>query len=399
MESKSWRPACNVINRRAALLSDFLLEPSIPWTGTVDQNYTQFFILKIAPMLSSTRKWRNFWQSTVPQAAWSDSAIHHAMIAVALTYDTYVYGIDHTALVLDRRKLAVWAFTDQPTTSWEVGLIICRLFASMAQCTDDFETAMTHMKSGERILREATESGQHERSDIVRLMAATFLGLSADSNDDPNVAKRFPLAKRKVFWELKHMCSEYAKMLRRMFGKNHDNIDLPSRGFFSVAFTTLNQAIGSAMYPEVLRFTTEDGVIGVEEVRAELAYQNQLISLEDLKDMYQPLFRALEVHFDSPNASSNTLSDLKHLLKIFVDNYLLQAHALEPRMTAGTIWPPAKIARCLRKQHLDQDQKDGKMCLRPVLDRSGYGLETGVSRERMEYYHEYVCEYRSGFMG
>ncbi len=185
--------------RRDTRLSEFLFEPSSPWTSSLDQNYTQYFLLKTAPLLSSTRRWQNFWQSIVPQAAWANPSVRHAMIAVSLTFDTYVSGTDHKAMIHSRRNQAINTFATEPSSSWEVGLIICRLFSSMAQCNEDFEAALTHMKAGEKMLLEASRSEFHRSSEVVRLMAATFMGLFADSTIDFDVIKRFPPTARRKF--------------------------------------------------------------------------------------------------------------------------------------------------------------------------------------------------------
>ncbi|OAL31416.1 hypothetical protein AYO22_01008 [Fonsecaea multimorphosa] len=411
----------------------FLVEPSSPWTTDVDQRYTQLFLLETAPLLSSTRKWHHFWQFIVPQAAWNNPSVHHGMVAVAATFDSYFSGRDHTALVLERRAQAVRAFTNQ-RPSWDVALIVCRLFSSMAQCNEDFPAAMEHIKSGEKILREATQqsgsgSGHAARSssEIVRLMAATFMGLSADANNDVNIIKRFPPGQRRAaFLELKVIGSEYARLLRRIAqGYHHhgdgDTIDTLTIGFLSVAFTTMNQAISSAMYPDLLVFTGDDGVVPAAEIRTNLLREGSLLALDDLIIMFPCLFYELEQHLDttlaagagarasaapttasSPSSSPSSLDDLKQRLKVLVDNYVVQASEVEPRMTAGTFWlDDAAIPGCLRNNNGHPDRRPPQTgvanpCLSPCLCADGQ--EDPVLRARREYYHEYVCQYRSGFM-
>ncbi|OAL38772.1 hypothetical protein AYO20_01978 [Fonsecaea nubica] len=370
----------------------------------VDHNYTQLFLRKTAPLLSSTRKWRHFWQSIVPQVAWANPSVHHAMISVAATFDSYISGTDHTILILERRTQAVRAFTAQPP-SWDVALIVCRLFSAMAQCNEDFTAAMAHMKSGEKILREATRN-EHTRSEIVRLMVASFFGLSADTNNDISVMDRFPPSKRRAFLELKVIGADYARLIRRIAQLRLQDVDTPTMGFLSVAFTTMNQAISSVMYPDLLVFSEDDGVVPAAEVRTKLVREDSLVTIDELTIMYPCLFNELEHYLEclatctgtgTPMASS--LDDLKKRLRVLVDNYVVQASEIEPRMTAGTFWLDDRgVPGCLMHKHLDRPQTGVSPCLGQEGAGAGPQDQDPVLRERREYYHEHVCQYRSGFM-
>ncbi|EXJ59646.1 hypothetical protein A1O7_03792 [Cladophialophora yegresii CBS 114405] len=394
-----------------------LLEPSSPWTTELDQNYTQYYLLKTAPLLSSTRRWRDFWQCIVPQAAWVNAAVRHAMIAVSLTFDTYVSGTDHRDMILSRRNQAIAAFATEPSSSWEVGLIICRLFSSMAQCNEDFEAAMTHMKAGEKMVLQATRDGHHRTSEVVRLMAATFMGLFADSTIDFDVIRRFAPKARQAFRTLQRMCSDYARMLRRITNLHWDGhtetadktIETATMGFLSVVFTTLNQAISSAMYPDVLVFVPDDGIVPVHDIRAELEEQGDLLGFDGLRDVHRPLFDAVEAYFGPPVVGHHATkargqtryslpNNLEKRLKVFVENYVVQAFELEPRMTAGTFWlPESMIPGCLMDKNPDLPAGETDCLHRPSSGHS-YREEDHITRERREYYHEFVCQYRSGFM-
>ncbi|ETI29519.1 hypothetical protein G647_01972 [Cladophialophora carrionii CBS 160.54] len=413
----------NLSPRIARPYDVLLLEPSGPCTTALDQDYTQYFLLRTAPLLSSTRRWQNFWQFIVPQAAWVNASVRHAMIAVSLTFDTYVSGTDHRELIFSRRKQAITAFATEPRNSWEVGLIICRLFSSMAQCNEDFEAAMTHMKAGEKMVLQATQNGHHRTSEVVRLMAATFMGLFADSTVDFDVIKRFAPKARRAFRTLQKMCSDYARMLRRITnlhwgrepGAADKTIETATMGFLSVVFTTLNQAISSAMYPDLLAFPADDGIVPVQEVRAKLVEQGSLLNLDGLKDMHRPLFDAVEAFFappivsDAPSSKHHATQSRvypqyslpKHLetrLKAFVENYVVQAFELEPRMTAGTFWlPESMIPGCLMDKHLEPPA-GATACLHRTCSGHAHAEEDDITRERREYYHEFVCQYRSGFM-
>jgi hypothetical protein len=293
----------------------------------------------------------------------------------------------------------------------------------MAQCNEDFEAAMTHMKAGEKMVLQATQNGHHRTSEVVRLMAATFMGLFADSTIDFDVIKRFAPKARQTFRTLQKMCSDYARMLRRITHRHwgdptntaEKTIETATMGFLSVVFTTLNQAISSVMYPDLLVFPADDGIVPVQEVRAKLVRQDSILSFEDLRDMHRTLFDAVEAYFVTPivpeplsfghhatNARVQPQYSLpKHLekrLKVFVENYVVQASELEPRMTAGTFWlTESMIPGCLMDKHLDPPS--GVIaCLHRPCSGHAHGEEDPVSRERREYYHEFVCQYRSGFM-
>lgn len=351
------------------------------------------------------------------------------MIAVTLTFDTYISGIDHKAMIQSRRNQAVAAFANEPSSSWEVGLIICRLFSSMAQCNQDFEGALTHMKSGEKMLLEATQNGAQRTSEVGKLMAATFMGLFADSTIDFDVIKRFPPKARQRFRVLQKICSEYALMLRRVthmrwldyekvLTRRHisepgweDCIEMASMGFLSVVFTTFNQAISSAMYPDLLVFPTDEGLVPVSEVRAKLIDEDKILSFDDLSAIYRPLFDDVENYFrplltmlgttpkTTPPPKHSLPEHLRQRLVTFVDNYVVQAAGVEPRMTAGTFWLPASLMpECLVYSHQDPTLQGPLSCLHRPCSGHGHEYEDDTTRERREYYHEFVCQYRSGFM-
>jgi hypothetical protein len=407
--------------------SDILFEPSLPWTKTsVDQDFTQHFLQRTAPLLSSTRRWRYFWSSVVPQAAWENDSVRHAMVATALTLDSCLSGTDHTTMVLSRRTQAVRSFGSQPSSSWEVGLIICRLFASMAQCSEEFDSALVHMKAGEKMLREACAHGNHRASEVGTLMAGTFMGMFADSTIDFAAMDRFPEEKRADLWDLKTMCTEYARMLRRMTRDHRRSpiIETMSMGFLSLSFTTLNQAISSAMYPEVLVLSPDDGIVAVPEIRAQLMADSGILSLDDLRAMFQPLVRDIEDSFRLWSSVKhsyvfNSLGglacgslasfqlpfkyclppSLRARLKLFVDNYVLQTHALEPRMTAGTFWHPEEdLTQCPMEVPLAEPQVGAISCLYDECSGDQLGEEDVVAKQRKKYYDEFVCHYRSGFI-
>ncbi|EXJ67100.1 uncharacterized protein A1O5_09747 [Cladophialophora psammophila CBS 110553] len=270
----------------------------------------------------------------------------------------------------------------------------------MAQRNEDFKAAMVHMKSGENILREAIQNGQ-TRSEIVRLMAATFMGLSADANNDVNVIKRFPLAKRRAFLKLKNMGSDYARLLRRITQEHHHVIETSTLGFLSIAFTTMNQAISSTMYPDILVFSGDDGIVPAAEIRTHLTWEDSVLNLDDMTSMYPSLSYGLEEYFKAQGVArvaplASSLGDLTKQVKVFVDNYVVRALEIEPRMTAGTFWlDDEAIPGCLMDNHLGRPQ----IGISPSLGQERAPRhEDPVLRERREYYHEHVCQYRSGFM-
>lgn len=373
---------------------DFLLEPSSPWTSELDHNYMHYFLDRVVPILATTSQWRYFWQATVPQAAWQNPAVHHAMIAIAATFKSNTSGIDHTDLIVRRRSLAIRAFTAQ-STSWDLALIVCRLFSSMAQCQGDYNTAIIHIKSGEKILKEGTRNGQ-TGSEIARLMAPTFLGLLADTNDDLDIIKRFRPNERKSLLELKAICFEYGQLLRTLARSAWDENDSPTHGLLSTAFSTLNQAISSAMYPSILNLAADAPVLPASQVRTNLMAAGDLLSFDELKTASRSLFSELAVYFKMPENRSIVQSDLRWRLKMIVDNYVVILHEIEPRMTAGTFWnDDDNTAQCLIGRHLQKPQLE----VTPFAPAEDFdNFKDNRARERRQYYMEHVCQYRSGFM-
>ncbi len=227
--------------------------------------------------------------------------------------------------------------------------------------------------------------------------------------------------------------------------RSHDShvwektIEQATMGFLSVVFTTLNQSISSVMYPDILVFQADEGIVPVTEVRETLVEQGKILTFDQLGGMYHALFDDVEAYFSSPclPPSSNPLGPspkyilpghLRTRLMLFVDNYVVQASELEPRMTAGTFWlPPESMPGCMIHENLKPTPGNpihalgsheplpacahdrgphlkppsGVMsCLhRPDgVARAGMAEEDERTRERREFYHEFVCQYRSGFM-
>lgn len=407
------------------LQSDFLLEPSSLWSPPEDQIYTQFFLFKVAPLLSTTRAWHHFWQSIVPQAAWATPSIHHAMIAVAATYESSISGTDRTELVARRTNQATLTFsTEASPSSLDTALIVCRLFSSMAQCNEDWRTATMHMANGEKILREAARSTDQRsrvrRSEIARLMAPTLLGQASDTaldtttitstitipmhdtnsdidNDDAVVAA--PRSKDQSLRDLKAMASAYTRVLRSVTQPRwrHQMAD-GTLGLLSVAFSTVNQALGSALDPDVLAFSAEDGdpIVPAAQVQRDLLASGALMaSLDDLKVCAASLFHDLRAHRPLTRAVVRAFG-LNHRLRVFVDNFVVHTWYLEPRMTAGTFWLDDEDGEGTSVCAIDR-QLHRTLGISPQIPNAD-DKDDPMLRERKHFYLEHVCQYRSGFM-
>lgn len=395
---------------RSEQLSDFLREPSIPWTAETDRNFCQYFLWEFAPLLSTTRQWHYFWHSLVPQAAWLNPAVNHAMVAVAATFESRKSGVDRTGLITQRRNLAIRAFATEPASA-DLGLLICRLFASIAQCQEDFKTATMHLNNGLKILQEVTRSVQ-ARSDIVKIMAPTLLASSTDRVDDSDIAARIRCDQRPSVSILNSIRSEYGRFLHSLKPVHWSKMRPSTSGFMSLCWSTFTQALSSALYPDIIVFTADDPILPAVDVASDLRATGTLLTLAELDTDFTSVMHDLRDYFRTSYSTPPDFTDLKCRLKTCVENYVVQAAAVEPRMTAGTFWHecPIEHPHCSINTHLRDTRlsHDGIADIAPLVRQVdnpsasqvaiSQGLVAEHARRKKEYYYEHVCQYRSGFM-
>lgn len=370
-----------------------VLVPSSPWTSETDRNFCQFFLLHFAPMLTTTTQWGYFWRSTVPQAAWLDSSINHAMVAVAATYESRKSGIDRTKLILSRSNQAIRAFTaDQSST--DMALILCRLLSSIAQCNGDYRTATMHMSSGHKILQEAARTRKAESSDVVRLMAPTLLALSTYTIDDSGFATRIAPEQWETFHILKTIRMEYGRLLHSFSADIWERADSATNSLLSIAWSTLTQAFSSVLHPDIVSFAN-DPVVPVSQIIRQLRADMAVLSIDELNTQFRALSRELQYFLAASDGPVGLSKDKRQHLKRLVENYIVQAAEVEPRMTAGTFWYEYNLAHCCIASHLSKcDDSMWETSLARLSNHETLEFE----RRKRDFYLEHVCQYRSGFM-
>ena len=156
------------------------LEPVNPWSCPPDYRYLHYFLRHVGPLLATTKSWRCFWETVIPQCAWTSDAVRHAMVAMAASYHSLRSGVDQAIFIMERTNLAIRAFRDEPD-SVDSALIMCRMFAAAAQARSDWEAAARHMTWGARIL---TQVGQRPNcaSAIAKTVAPTFINVVIESS-------------------------------------------------------------------------------------------------------------------------------------------------------------------------------------------------------------------------
>ncbi|KIW16880.1 hypothetical protein PV08_04070 [Exophiala spinifera] len=308
--------------------------PSSPWTSETDRNFCQYFLLQLAPLLTTTKQWDYFWRSTVPQAAWLDSSINHAMVAVAATYESRKSGIDRTELILSRSNQAIRAFTASQTST-DLALILCRLLSSIAQCNGDYRTATMHMNYGQKMLQEGARALKSRSSDIIRLMAPTVMALSTYAIDDSGFSTRIAPEKYEAFHVLKTIRMEYGRLLHSLSADIWERADSATNSLLSIAWSTLTQAFSSVLHPDIVSFAN-DPVVPVAQIIGHLQADMAVLSIDELNTQFRRMIRELRYFLTTSDGPLGLSMHQRQHLKRLVENYLVQAAEVEPKMTAGT---------------------------------------------------------------
>ena len=390
----------------------FLAERSIWVNQNPDRNFVQYFLSMVVPVLSTTKRWHLFWSSVVPQISLLNDAVHHAMIALAATYESNMSGIDRREEIMQRCSVAIQNFTAD-STSPNVALIMCRLFSSMAQRNGHWRTAIFHMQNGGKIVKEATRNGQADPA-IVQLVAPTFLGAMTEPLVDvrSSNSERISRSQQAYLADLETIRSNYGTLLNFLRSTVWKRTDGWTRSFLIISWSIMTQAICSAIYPNILVFTADDPITPATQVKDDLLEHGSLLSLNELKVESVQLFRELRGFF---RCATSFCTDLKQQLRNCVDNFVVLAAEIEPRMTGGTFWHDDPNMVC---QIVGHDRKPWAMdCSVPAIgiptskvdatnllsssrsDMSGeYIQQSDCSQAKREYYLEFVCPYRSGLI-
>ncbi|KEF61066.1 uncharacterized protein A1O9_02631 [Exophiala aquamarina CBS 119918] len=376
-----------------------LREPSNPWSQDLDQRCAWDFFLTVVPLFSTTRLWRFFWQYTVPQVAWQYASIRHAMVALAVACNSSISPSDRTELLVLKSNLSIREFTAEPVTS-DIALILCRLLTCISQCTGEWATAAIHVRNGRKILKEACHDGPYQ-TDMVKLMAPTLLSVSSDVGEDHEIVEKMSPNKRQSFISLKFIRKEYGRLLTSLHEADWPRVDGDTNAILLLGWSALTNAINSVAFPGVLKYSTQEPLTPVSQVRATLLGAGSFMALDQLVDFSLSLFRHINNYYLVPNFKNQTgPENWRSHLRLCVDNCVTHAAEIEPRITAGTFWHAENPSHCTVESHLGRMGriKDKKLLeLQDPDPGRPQRLMDDLGDDRRGYYLEHVCPYRSGF--
>jgi hypothetical protein len=340
--------------------------------------------------------WRFFWQYTVPQVAWQYPSIRHAMVALAAAYNSGMSSSDRTELLILKSNLSIREFTTEPATL-DIALVLCRLLTCISQCTGEWSTAAMHMKNGRKILKEACRDRPYQ-TDVVKLMAHTLLGVSSDVGEDSEIVDKMSHNKRQSFTSLRFIRKEYGRLLASLHEADWPSIDSDTNALLLLSWSTLTNAINSVAFPDVLTFATDELLTPVAQVRANLLSAGTFMSLDQLVDLSLSLFRHINDSFLGSNFKNwEMFGEWKSNLRLCVDNYVIHAAEIEPRMTAGTFWHAEKPSHCSVESHFEQMKRSNSPEKTTNIRGRPQALVDELVDDRKGYFLEHVCPYRSGF--
>ncbi|KAJ4293616.1 hypothetical protein N0V90_008899 [Kalmusia sp. IMI 367209] len=129
-------------------------------------HYLEFYHYHARPAISSTFD-NEFWTQTVLQIAASESAVRHALIALASLIETEDGTLKHARAVFTTHsgpstllyhynksiQCLVERFSD-PSCQPEIGLVTCLLYICIEYLRGDYRTAFKHLRSGLGIIVE-----------------------------------------------------------------------------------------------------------------------------------------------------------------------------------------------------------------------------------------------------
>lgn len=365
--------------------------PAHPWSAPPDYMYLHFFLRYIAPLMSTTKQWRSMWQTTIPQCAWTSDAVRHSIIALAASWESFRSKSDRQSLVLKQTNLAIKAFRNE-TCDPDLALVICRMLASVAQGQQDWQAASTHLAWGARILRQQKRG---KLSSIAKTLGPSYMAILNERFDDEVVGMKLTSDKHQIWSELLRFRLEYKRMYLKWLDRPWPDLHRNLKSDMLTAWPILNQAMSSALYPDLVFFTADDPVVPVLEVEMGLLETQQLLSLTQLSQASTALLKDIDEYLEEMPDSTGAHSSLKQRLRMIIENYVVQALRFEPQMSAGTFWSELPEPTCMVMLQLGHSHND--KVLSDVTDTSEDCSEI-VDVERHNFYLEHVCPFRSGFM-
>ena len=325
------------------------------------------------------------------------------MVALAATYEAKTTNVDRSHLIMRRVSLAIREFSTQPVSP-DIALIFCRLLSSLAKSTGNWKSALLHLRSGGNILKEAARNYQ-ATSEVAKLLAPAFLcittSIDMDSDSLINVAK----SNRRQYVDLKNLYAKYGCFLRLLNREQWLLVDGALRSFILISWTIMTQAMACIAYPDVLKFTPVNALRSPAEVKGHLLDCGQLLSLQSLNSVSETLFEDLRSYVAQLGFATTFPQDLKHRLQYFAENFLVQAAEIEPDMAAGTFWPEGAESMCsincmVRSNKTSADGEDfpGFGGFEETVPEVPTQSDHLSITESQQWYLEYVCPYRSGFI-
>lgn len=380
--------------------------------------------------MSTTKPWRTFWQVTVPQSAWTSDAARHGLIAMAASYEGLTDDPEKHAVVLKEVNLAIGAFRQEQSPrllaaashsngaiapyrqDLDIALLLCRVLASVYQAKKEWRLAQAHMGWGAKILRQLlneTGSGidngpQTTRplSDIARTIAPVFMCvLNEDLTDDDDlvISRGLDDGKRKIWSELLRFRSIFKEYYQNWIEQLWPSVNRILKAQLLTSWSTINLAISSTKYPTLVSFGKDTPIVPADKIEEELRRSGKLYSLGHLTAFANYLLQDIDAFLQNLPGLDSVEQLLGERLQTCIENYLVQAFYLEPRMSAGTCWSNNPEPICKIITHLGLNRA-GEI-LPNVFDVEGE-LLTGVvmdlepDDERQNFYLEHVCPYRSG---
>ncbi|ETN38548.1 uncharacterized protein HMPREF1541_06584 [Cyphellophora europaea CBS 101466] len=359
-----------------------------PYSSGPDYLYLHFFTRHVAPLLSTTKQWHSVWLETIPQCAWTSDAVRNGMIALAASYETLRSGLDRATLVMQKTNLAIQAFRQESTDN-TVALIMCRILASLAQAQEDWDTATTHMTWGAKILRQIDQANG-KASDVAKTMAPTFMNALTESNDLHCAGRDLTLEQRQIWIELMSFRAKYRAVYAIWMARLWHKTNRLLKAYLLTTWSTLNHAISSALYPDLVFFTSDDPIIPHQKVAADLREAGQLLPLNELAPLSDAVLGDIGNFLEQVPSEEATNAELEARLRICVENYIVQAAIFEPRMTAGTYWSSNPEPKCAVELHM------GRYTAADNIPPPEGAADPG--NEMQNFYLEHVCPYRSGFL-
>lgn len=365
-------------------------EPSGPYSTIPDYIYLHYFLRHVGPLLSTTKPWQSIWQTTIPQCAWTSNAIRNGIVALAACYESIRSGFDRGGLILTKTNRAIRAFREEPVDD-DVALIMCRILASLAQSQEDWTGATMHMAWGAKILRQIGQSTRPPSS-VAKVVAPTFMNVLTDSDELLSTNRALTSEQDHIWTELIKFRTKYRHYYVRWMAHLWPKINRSLKAHLLTAWSTINHAISSALYPDLVYFTPDDPIVPIDQVRQNLEDRGQLYPIDRLSALSDSLLCDLDAFAKRNHFEDLVDKALEDRLRTCFENYMIQAAIFEPRMSAGTYWSDNPEPRCSVEMRLHRYTNADTI---PTTYPDAETIETD---EKQNFYLEHVCPYRSGFV-